>query len=334
MAAIVTLNAMADVTERMLRLLATLQGGGAFTGEELAARLGVSQRTLRRDAERLRGYGYPVDARPGPGGAYRLSAGQRMPPLVLDDDEAIATVAALATLAAAVPSQPGGLVDAAARAYGKIDALLPSRLRSRAAALRVSIETERRSAPDIAADTLGELAEAIAAREVVVFDYLDARGTKSHRRVEAHRQVHVAQRWSVFCWDLDRGDWRVFRTDRITNLSSTGIRYRPRTLPADSTVAYLRSGIGERVNSVRIMVRAPLPAVADVLRYEGVELESTNDGHTQATVAVDAWQRLLAPLAYLDADFRVDAPRAVSSAMERFARRLATGSESSSAETR
>src|SRR5690606_14770000 len=140
--------------------LATLQAGRAFSGEELATRLEVSPRTLRRDVERLRGYGYPVHTRPGPGGSYQLAAGQRMPPLVLDDEEAVATVIGLATLAAAAPSQHGGLNDAADRAHGKIDGLLPARLRMRATALRASIEAERRQFPDIAAETLGEIAEA------------------------------------------------------------------------------------------------------------------------------------------------------------------------------
>lgn len=236
---------MADVTQRMLALLATLQGGGSFAGAELAARLSVSPRTLRRDAERLRAYGYPVHARPGPGGSYRLGAGHRMPPLVLDDDEAIATVVGLAALAAAGPAEPGGLNDAAMRAYGKIDGLLPARLRPRAAALRASIEAERREVPDVAADALGVLAEAIAAEEVVVFDYTDASGTDTRRRVEPHTQVLIDGHWYLFGWDLDRADWRVFRSDRIADSRRTGVGFTLRALPADSALAYLRSGLGE-----------------------------------------------------------------------------------------
>lgn len=237
---------MADVTKRMLDLLATLQAGRAYSGDELAARLEVSPRTLRRDVERLRGYGYPVHGRPGPGGSYQLEAGQRMPPLVLDDEEAVAAVVGLAVLAAAVPGQPGGLTDAAARAYGKVDGLLPARLRARAAALRGSIEAERRTVPDIVAETLGEIAEAVAAHEIIVFDYVDAQGASTHRRIEAHRQVHIDRRWYVFGWDLGRQDWRVFRTDRVRNPRRTGSRHAPRALPSDSALAYLRSGLGDR----------------------------------------------------------------------------------------
>lgn len=131
---------MADVTERMLALLSTLQTGRSFSGEELTRRLSVSPRTLRRDVDRLRGYGYPVETQPGPGGYYRLAAGRTMPPLVLDDDEAVATLLALASLAAIEPPTKGGpytvggIDDAATRAYGKLDQFLPARLRPRVAA--------------------------------------------------------------------------------------------------------------------------------------------------------------------------------------------------------
>lgn len=242
---------MADVTERMLRLLATLQGGGAFSGEGLASRLEVSPRTLRRDMERLRGYGYPVITRPGPGGYYRLAAGQRLPPLVLDDDEAVAAVAGLAVLAGGTPSIPGGLSDAARRAYGKIDAVLPVRLRSKAAAVRATLESETRARPDVAAGSLGSLAEAIAEQAVVTFDYVNARGHASRRRVEPYRQVHLDSHWYVLCWDRDRNDWRVFRTDRISALARTGAYQHRRELPADTAIEFFRSDFGRRPSTGR-----------------------------------------------------------------------------------
>jgi len=235
---------VADVTERMLRLLATLQGGGSFSGEDLARRLGVSPRTLRRDVDRLRAYGYPVMTRPGPGGHYRFAVGQRLPPLLLEDDEAVAVVIGLAALTAAGPAHPGALADAAGRAYGKVDTLLPARLRSRAAALRTTIEAERAPAPEVSARTLGTLAEAIAAGEIVAFDYRDAGGRPSARRVEAHRQVSIDLTWYLLGWDLGRGDWRVFRTDRIANLLRTGARHAGRALPAETALEFLRSGLG------------------------------------------------------------------------------------------
>jgi len=310
------------VTERMLRLLATLQASRAFTGEELAARLDVSPRTLRRDVERLRGYGYPVSTRPGPGGHYQLAAGQRMPPLVLDDDEAVATVAGLATLAATTPPRPGGLSDAALRAYGKIDAVLPARLRPKAAALRASVEAEHHPRPDIDADALASLAEAIAAGEVVTFAYVDAHGAASRRRGEPHRHVHLDSRWYLLCWDLDREDWRVFRTDRITDLARTGRHHQPRPLPADTAVAFLRSGLGEDNTIMRITIDAPLLTVADALRHDNPYLEGLGEDRTRATVSLDSWQRLLPRLAHLDADFSIEAPALLVHAVRRFVQRL------------
>lgn len=236
---------MEDVTQRILRLLAILQGGRAFSGAELAARLEVSPRTLRRDVERLRDYGYLVSTRPGPGGSYHIAAGHRLPPLILDDDEAIATVVGLAILGATTSARAGVLEEVAGRAYTKIDALLPARLRPRAAALRASIEAEPRPSTEVAAKTLGELGETITAQEIITFDYVDAHGVSSDRRVEPHRQIHIDQQWYLFGWDLHRHDWRIFRTDRIMGMCRTARRYAPRLLPDDSVVAYLRSGASD-----------------------------------------------------------------------------------------
>ncbi|MEV7807859.1 HTH domain-containing protein [Microbispora sp. NPDC088329] len=156
---------MADVTRRMLALLSLLQTGRPFSGDELASRLDVSPRTVRRDVDRLREYGYPVETQPGPGGYYRLVAGRTMPPLVLDDDEAVAALLGLATLASSGSGEDGALDDAATRAYGKLDQFLPARLRPRAAALRASLETGRHVAPAVNAALLADLAEAIDDRE-------------------------------------------------------------------------------------------------------------------------------------------------------------------------
>jgi predicted DNA-binding transcriptional regulator YafY len=313
---------MADVTERMLRLLATLQAGRAFAGEELAARLGVSPRTLRRDVERLRAYGYPVSTRPGPGGHYQLTAGQRMPPLVLDDDEAVATVAGLALLGATTSPRPGSLSDAAQRAYGKIDAVLPPRLQPRAVALRVAVEPEPLPTPDIEAKTLTALAEAMTAREVVTFTYVDAHGAQSRRRGEPHRHVHLGSRWYLLCWDLGRDDWRVFRTDRVTDLAATGRRFELRALPGDSAVALLRTGLGEEHPIMQITIDAPAPAVADALRYDNPLLEQLDEDRTRATVSLGSWERLLPGLARLGVDFHMEVSEQSSREMRLFARRL------------
>ena len=313
---------MADVTERVLRLLSTLQTGRAFAGEELASRLAVSSRTLRRDVERLRSYGYPVETKPGPGGHYRLTAGQRMPPLALEDDEAVAVVIGLASLASTAADSPDGLSTVADRAFGKIDGLLPARLRPRAAALRASIESEGMPLPDIGAGALALLAEAITGREIVTFSYIDAKGVRSDRRVEAHRQVHMDRRWYLFSWDLARKDWRVFRSDRISDVRRTGARYEQRPLPLGSAIAYLRSGAGETFETLHATLEAPLAGVVDALRHEDAEFEPLGPARTRATLALDAWPRILAPLAALDVNFRFSGSPATLTEMRRFAARL------------
>ncbi|MFC7550040.1 helix-turn-helix transcriptional regulator [Plantactinospora sp. GCM10030261] len=236
---------MADVTRRMLALLAVLQSGRSFPGDELARRLDVSPRTLRRDVERLRSYGYPVTTQPGPGGYYRLSAGSRLPPLLLDDDEAVATLVGLAALAATTaPDGPAGLDIAARTAYDKIDQLLPPALRPKVRALRGTLE----AAPQVGAPAeprvLTELATASQRHEIVTFDYRTVRGVTGRREVEPYRQVLRRLRWYLFGWDRDRADWRVFRTDRVVDLRRTGRFFAPRPLPTDSAQAYLRDVMG------------------------------------------------------------------------------------------
>jgi predicted DNA-binding transcriptional regulator YafY len=320
---------VADVTERLLALLSTLQTGRSFTGPELASRLGVSARTVRRDVDRLRRYGYPVDAHPGPGGRYGLRAGRTMPPLVLDDGEAVAALVGLALLAASVSGDADTLDNAATRAYGKLDQVFPARLRRHAAALRASLETRAVAAPGVAIDVLAELAEAIADHAVVRFEYRDQRDAASERRVEPHRQVHLRMRWYVLGWDLDRDDWRVFRLDRITALTRTTARFEPRPLPAGSAVEYLRQGMNAERHTVRLTVHARAAAVADAFKDYDPDFVDGGDG-TAVTLHVDTWAWLLPQLARLDADFSItEAPDL--GAIAAFARRLQAATDPSRA---
>ncbi|TDD17596.1 WYL domain-containing protein, partial [Kribbella turkmenica] len=268
---------MADVTARMLTLLSTLQSGRSFSSDELTAQLNVSARTLRRDVDRLRGYGYPVETQPGPGGYYRLAAGRTMPPLVLDDDEAVATLLALASLAAVGPSGASGergIDDAATRAYGKVDQLLPARLRGRVVSVRSSLETSPQPAPAVTAEQLGTIAEAIADQETISFSYPNARGEQAIRRVEPYRQINHLLRWYLLAWDLDRDDWRVFRLDRITDERRTHTRYTPRPLPAESATAYLRQGLNRAKHPITIVIDAPATTVIDAFKYQDAEIHS------------------------------------------------------------
>ncbi len=314
---------MADVTARMLALLSTLQTGRSFSGDELVQRLGVSPRTLRRDIDRLRGYGYPVQTQPGPGGFYRLTAGRTMPPLVLDDDEAVATLLALASLGSVGSATEGGIDDAATRAYGKVDQFLPARLRPRAAAVRASVETSHQEAPSVPADHLGELAEAIGRREQISFAYRTASGPERIRHVEPYRQIHHLLRWYLLAWDLDRDDWRVFRVDRISDLRRGTTTFAVRPLPADSATDYLREGLHKAKHPIRLVIEAPAEAVVDALKYQTAEIRAVDATTTEVSVALDSWHWLLLPLAFLDADFQiVDAPPEFAAAYQSFAGRL------------
>ncbi|MBB0242744.1 helix-turn-helix transcriptional regulator [Streptomyces alkaliphilus] len=313
---------MADVTQRVLALLATLQTGRAFTGEELAARLDVSPRTLRRDIDRLRGYGYPVKTRPGPGGHYRLAAGSAMPPLALDDDEAIATLLGLATLASTGSAAEGSVDEAATRAYGKVDQYLPKRLRHRAAHLRTSLETGTAPTPSISADTLASLADAIRHHTVVTFDYTGRDGSTTSRRVHPYRHVHHHLRWYLLARDTRKDDWRVFRIDRITRLRMSTSSYTPRPLPADTALDYLRRGFDKHRERVVVTVDAPLPVVAEAFAYRDVELVALGERRTRAVLMLDTWQWLLPDIAFLEADFTVEEPAAFRDALRAFGARL------------
>jgi predicted DNA-binding transcriptional regulator YafY len=322
---------VADVTERLLALLSTLQTGRTFTGPELAGRLGVSARTVRRDVDRLRRYGYPVDAQPGPGGRYALSAGRTMPPLVLDDGEAVAALVGLALLAATTSGDADTLDNAATRAYGKLDQVFPARLRHQAAALRASLETRAVPVPGVAIGVLAQLAEAIADHAVVRFDYRDQRDAASERRVEPHRQVHLRMRWYVLAWDLDRDDWRVFRLDRITALTRTTACFEPRPLPAGSAVEYLRQGMNAERQSVRLTVQAREAAVADAFKDYEPDVSTSGDA-TEVALRTDTWTWLLPQLARLDADFTFTETRD-RAAIATFARRLQAATRRTPAST-
>ncbi|WP_344231942.1 helix-turn-helix transcriptional regulator [Kribbella hippodromi] len=314
---------MADVTARMLALLSALQTGRSFSSDELTRRLDVSARTLRRDVDRLRGYGYPVETQPGPGGYYRLTAGRTMPPLVLDDDEAVATLLALASLASVGAASGDGIDDAALRAYGKLDQFLPSHLRGRAVSLRSSLETSRQPAPRVTADQLGLLADAIAQSETISFAYENARGDRTIRHIEPYRQIQHLLRWYLLGFDLDRDDWRIFRVDRIRDERRTYTSYTPRPLPAESATAYLRQGLNKAKQTIILMIEAPIGTVLDTLKYLDAEFESVTPTRTRVTLALDTWQWLLQSLAFIDADFKLlEAPPTFRAAYRTFATRL------------
>lgn len=221
---------MLETSARLLRLLSLLQSPREWPGTELAERLGVSGRTVRNDIERLRTLGYPVDATRGSTGGYRLAAGAAMPPLLLEDDEAVAVTIAVRTVArSAMP----GMEETSLQALAKLEQVLPSRLRRRVRALQqytVPVPADRED-PGIDTELLMTLASACRDRERLRLDYRDHAGTPSRRLVEPQRVVNWGRRWYLVAWDVDREDWRMFRVDRITPRTPAGPRFAPREDP-------------------------------------------------------------------------------------------------------
>ncbi|MGW1680347.1 helix-turn-helix transcriptional regulator [Saccharopolyspora sp. NPDC002376] len=315
---------MSDVTRRLLELLAHLQTGRCFSGPELASRLQTSPRTVRRDVERLRDYGYPVTTQPGPGGFYQLAAGRALPPMVFDDEEAVATVVGLGVLAASAPpdTDAGGIGSAADRAFGKIDQFLPKRLRARATAVRATLEAAAQTAPPVNADALATLAAAADRHEYVTFNYTTRDGTTSQRRIEPYRQVHLHLRWYLLAWDRDRADWRTFRLDRISDITVPGTRFTPRPLPAESAAEYLRGKLAEPRHRAVVTVHSPASKIADVLKFSDCAIEALAEDRCRITTWVDSFEWLVLNLAFLDAYFTIKQPAEFRNRCRRLAHRL------------
>ena len=251
----------------MLTLLGLLQQRPIWTGPDLADRLGVTPRTVRRDVERLRTLGYPVQASKGVGGGYQLGPGKALPPLLLDDEEAIATAVSLLAGASAVAGAGG----AALRALTKLDRLLPTRLRHEVQALSASVESFGGGRTPVDPDTLMLLARACRDEVEAGFDYPSSTGGASDpggpsgvsgrevrlRRVEPYRLVASDRHWYLLAYDLDRDDWRSFRVDRMTEVSARARRFRPR--PAPDAAAYVQEAVASRVypRQARFLVHAP-----------------------------------------------------------------------------
>ena len=253
---------MANTSSRTLRLLSLLQTHRYWPGTELADRLGVSARTLRRDIDRLRELGYPVDAHRGVDGGYQLAAGAILPPLVLDDEEAVALAIGLRT---AAQGAVVGIEEASVRALAKVVQVMPPRLRRRVDALRSATEPAVWAAgPTIDAGLLTAIAQACRDEERLRFSYTVQSGEQTHRHVEPHRLVSLGRRWYLVAYDLQRQDWRSFRLDRLEQPRNTGARFTPRQLPAKDAAAFVRAGIANipgLSHSVEVLIHAPAATV-------------------------------------------------------------------------
>ncbi|WP_333741155.1 helix-turn-helix transcriptional regulator [Streptomyces sp. IBSBF 2806] len=233
-----------DTPARLLQLLSLLQTPREWPGGELAGRLGVSRRTVRRDIDRLRDLGYPVQATMGSDGGYRLVAGKAMPPLVLDDEEAVAIAVGLR---AGAGHALEGVDEASVRALAKLEQVLPARLRHRVSTLQAATTPlTSGDGASIAPETLTVMASTVAGQERLRFAYRAKDGTESRRLTEPYRLVSTGRRWYLVAYDLDRQDWRTFRVDRVREPFATGARFTPRELPTGSAAEYLRRSIHGR----------------------------------------------------------------------------------------
>jgi len=291
----------------MLALLSTLQNGRAWSGADLAARLDTSPRTLRRDVDRLRELGYPVLARPGPGGHYQLVSGTAMPPLLLDDDEAVAIAVGL-RLAAATRTRVEDEDGAASRALRKLEQVLPSRLRRKVTALHRATETAPALGAAVSTRLLSLVGTAAEQHERLVFGHRSRDGTVTERRVEPYRQVLARRRWYLLGWDLDRGDWRTFRLDRVTDARTTGERFTPRELPAESAADYLDARLKAPRHRAVLTFVAPYREMVDRLAHQDGTLEPIGDDRCRYTTWVDSFEWLAVTTAILGVEFRVEEP--------------------------
>lgn len=312
---------MANTSSRTLRLLSLLQTHRYWPGADLAQRLEVSVRTLRRDVDRLRELGYPVQAQPGVDGGYQLAPGAALPPLVLDDEEAVALTVGLLT---AAQSPVAGTAESSVRALTKVVAVMPKRLRRRVDALRSSTESAWNGpGPTVDPGVLTTIAQACRDTERVEFDYTAADGTALRRRVEPARLVSLGRRWYLVAYDLARNDWRTFRLDRLTAPSPTGARFAPRRLPAADAGEFVRSSLQAmpRAHLVTAWVEAPSEQVrAKIGRWAVVD-----DGEQRCRVHIDTdsfnWAALA--LTGLGTAFRVEDPPEFATFVRDCAGRLA-----------
>jgi predicted DNA-binding transcriptional regulator YafY len=296
-----------ETSARLLRLLSLLQMRRDWSGQDLATRLEVDVRTVRRDVDRLRNLGYPVHATPGVAGGYRLEAGTDLPPLLLDDEEAVAVAVGLQ---AATTGTVAGIEETALRALAKLEQVLPVRLRQRVNALRaatVSVPPDVRG-PTIAAETLTVVAAACRDHERLRFDYVNHDGEASSRLVEPHRLVTWGRRWYLLAWDLDRGDWRTYRVDRLEP-RVTGPRFLPRELP-DDPAAYVSRGVSAAAwrYQARVKVHAPAAVIVERITPAVGIVEPVDDNTCILATGADSVDTVVVWLGMLGADFEVSEP--------------------------
>lgn len=309
-----------DTADRLLKLLGLFEARIDWTAQELADRLGVTTRTIRRDITRLRDLGYPVAALAGPGGGYRLGAGGKMPPLLLDDGEALTVALGLRM---SVMAAVGGLEEHSVSALAKLEHVLPPRLRSRLEDIsEATTSTFGVSRIQVDHCALAVVAAAIRGRQRARLDYVDSRGKASERHIEPVRLVHTGRRWYLVAFDLDRDDWRTFRLDRVTNPVTTGIRAATRTGP--DPVELVQQGI--TVDVWDFSASVILDAGVECARREIAPTVGTvtpiDEKTTRLSIGVDDMGWLARFLLGLSMKFEVESPPELQKELARIGREL------------
>ena len=298
---------MLQTSTRLLKLLSLLQSRRTWTGAELAERLEVGRRTVRRDVDRLRRLGYPVHAAPGVAGGYQLGPGAELPPLLLDDEEAVAVAIALRTAAGGTVA---GIEETSLRALAKLEQLLPSRLRRRMNALQTYTVSLTAQGGTVAPDVLALIAAACRDHESLRFRYRSHERTTTRRRVEPHRLVHLGRRWYLVGWDVDRVDWRTFRVDRIEPRISTDRRFTPRRLPERDVGAYVAASVSAARDryQARVILHGPAETLRKRVPPSYGTLEAIDESRCLLRTGADWLGGLAVYVAAIGVDFEVLEP--------------------------
>ncbi|MER7009511.1 YafY family protein [Dactylosporangium sp. NPDC000555] len=300
---------MLETSVRLLRLLSLLQQRREWAGAELAARLEVSTRTVRSDVDRLRQLGYRIDASTGPGGGYRVGPGNALPPLALDDDEAVAVAVGLRAAAA---GSVAGIEDASLRALTKLERTLPGRLRPRVDALRSATVSAAGGGPAVDLDTLTRIADAAHGQERLRFTYAAHGGEAGVRDVEPHTLVYTGRRWYLLAWDTGRRDWRTFRADRITPLPADAAapRFVRREPPGGDAAAHVLRGVTAAPFRYRVRIRfaAPAAVIAERSTPTSGRITELADGGCELATGTDSLYDLVTYLGKFEVPFTVLEP--------------------------
>lgn len=312
---------MLETSARLLRLLSLFQAQRYWPGGQLAERLEVTARTLRRDVDRLRSLGYPVNSTSGTAGGYQLGAGATLPPLLLDDDEAVAVVVGLRTAASGTVS---GIEEASVRALAKLQRVLPERLRRRVTALDAFILPLASTGPRVHADTLSTIAGACRDLQKLRFGYHSREGAETDREVEPHRLVHTGRRWYLAAFDVGRNSWRTFRVDRIQPPLVAGLRFIARQAPDGDFAAYVSRSVayGPDPHHAKVILHASVEQAAERVPPAAGTLEALDEHRCMLHAQSSSLDALTVHLAWLGLEFEVREPAELAEHVRTVAARL------------